>query len=355
MEQLLLYDRVFLSTKNFLVVPLLVEWAGMNNLLRLLRDNRIGFTRPTGFIGYDGLHKTMEFFIFTPRFSGDFDKDWLKIADAADLETSVRAIINKGLSNHPENTREELAGLVLRNAKQVDDPRIGQRIHDETEADFLDEEIRRKLLINAKDLKNACDIAANQMKIGLDQGPFDPEQSREIDKALAIGFTNYDLIIGEAIGDVDIYTDNISRLILEAKLRRNLKSELLKEGLLSLLHVRQIPDFRTLVERNLLDFNRLLELLGSIHHVRFVGWLHNLKLESPDEVLREYVSRLEEQYSKNDVKTKGLRLLATGALSLLSLPAGALAAGVDSFLVDRLLKGWHPTLFLDKLRSTIEE
>lgn len=354
-EQILLYDRVYLVTKNFLVIPLLVEWAGIDNVLRLLRENRIGFTRPTGFIGYDGKYKSIEYFIFTPKLEGDFDKDWLKIADTSDIKSSVWTILKKTLGNHKETILAELESLVVANAKEIQYPKIAERIHTETEADFLDQEIRRKLLIKAQDIRTACDIGYNQIKIGFDEGPFDPKNSREIDKAFAVGLTNFDFITAKAIGDVDIHTDNISQLILEAKLRRYLKPMLIHNGLRSLLQYRGIPDFKTLVERGQLNFNNVFELIGLTHHVRFVRWLHNMKLDSPEDILSDYIDRLEDLYTKENLRIKTIRFLVTAGLGAIAPGAGLVVGAVDSFIVDRLLRGWHPKLFLDKIRSTIGE
>lgn len=353
LEQVLLYDRVHLVTRNFLIVPLLVEWAGMQNVLRLLRDHRLGFTRPKGFIEYDGKHKGVEYFIFLPRFTGDFDKDWLKIADTADIPKAVRTVLIKTLSNHQDETLSELESLVIKNAKPVDYPKIGEAIHEETEADFLDEEIRDKLMIQSKDIASACDIAPNQMKIGFDDGVFDPRRSREIDKALAIGLTNFDLITAKAVGDVDIHTDNISQLILEAKLRRDLKSKLIDEGFRTLLRFRRIPDFPNLVETGQLHFDNIFDLMGTAEHLRFVGWLHDLEMTSADDALRDYIDKLEKRSGINSLKFKTVRFLATAGLGILVPAASVLASAIDSFIVGSILKGWHPKLFLDKLRSTI--
>lgn len=353
MEQILLYDRVHLVTKNFLVIPLLVEWAGIENLVRLLRNDRIGFTRPTGFVGYDGKYKSIEYYIFTPKLEGDFNKDWLKLVDTADIKSSVWTILKKTLGDQRESALAELESLIVANAKEVRYPKIAERIHNETEADFLDNEIRKRLLIKAKDIKSACDIGYNQIKIGFDEGFFDPENSREIEKAFAIGLTNFDFMIAKAIGDVDMHTDNISQLILEAKLRRCLKPKLMHNGFQSLLHHRKIPDFRTLVERNLFNFNNIFELIGSTEHIRFVHWLHNLRLDSAEDILCDYMDRLENVYSRDNLTTRTIRFLVTTGLGAI-IPLAGIVAGAGSFILEELSKGWHPKLFLDKIRSTVQ-
>ena len=355
LEQIILYDRVFIATKNFLIVPLLVEWAGINNLLQLLRKNVIGFTRPRSFIGYDGKHQSIELLeLFWPGKTLLFEEDWIKIADSANIKEASFAVIKKTLKNHRESDLHELYSLVMRNTKQVEFKSVAANISEETRKDFLDGEIRKKLLIKAPDLSSAADIGEDQIKIGFDNDIFDPTKSREIDKALAIGFSNFDFFLGGAIPDADIYTDNISKVILEAKLRRNLKPHLISEGLSDLLSNREIPDFTQLVESGKLSFNNVFDVLGLTDTLKFRNWLHSLEISSSSEVLKDYVNKLENHYNEKKIGQKIVRFLLTVTLGLINQPTGLIGSFVDSFIVDELLKKWHPKLFLDKFRSTFE-
>src|SRR3972149_1985481 len=62
-KQLLLYDKVYLYSGNFIIIRLLAEWFGFDALYRLIRNGHLGFLRQKGFLAFDPKYKTITAFI----------------------------------------------------------------------------------------------------------------------------------------------------------------------------------------------------------------------------------------------------------------------------------------------------
>ena len=357
-EQLILYDRVYIATRNFLVIPLLVDWFGLDTLLKLLYRDVLGFVRTKGFLAYDGKYKSIEWLeVQFPVLAGKLldDGNWLRVADSRDTKSAVSAVLKGAFRNLKDSDGALIYEKVVSNTKEISNINLGTKIAAETERDLENEELRRALKINVDKVSEAgLDLGENQLKIGIEENEFDPIRATETEKILAVAFSNYDLILGRLLGDVDIHTDILARNVLKAKMSSVSRSDLKAAALDKLVQLRNIPDFVALVEKDSTLCAKLIDLANVQETLKFRVWLHSLDLDAEDAALKDYLAKLEKHYDGPPIGVKAARFLVTAGLGLvpgLSIPVSP----VDSFVLDELLKQWHPKLFLDKLRSVSKE
>lgn len=119
------------------------------------------------------------------------------------------------------------------------------------------------------------------------------------------------------------------------------------------------PDFGPAVAERQVNIDRLLEIRESTECIEFRAWLSTLDSASDDDV-KERVSSLRAKLG-NAIQTgegKAVRLLATTGIGLIpgvGLIAGAAAAAVDSFLLEKVLPKSGPIVFLSKLYPSVFE
>lgn len=94
-------------------------------------------------------------------------------------------------------------------------------------------------------------------------------------------------------------------------------------------------------ERSIDEFFRLLDKSG-----RFRNWLGTVNPD--DNLVRAYIREITSEPSVQGITSKTLRYALTTALGFANPVAGVVAAGVDSFVVDKLLSGWRPNHFVVK-------
>ncbi|MCG2585989.1 hypothetical protein [Massilia sp. TS11] len=94
-------------------------------------------------------------------------------------------------------------------------------------------------------------------------------------------------------------------------------------------------------ERTFEEFLKLLD-----HSRRFKDWLHKT---NPDVKLAgEYLRDAKKEGWIEGVPAKGIRYMITSAIEAALPAAGPIASLADTFLIDKLLKGWRPNHFVDK-------
>jgi len=94
-------------------------------------------------------------------------------------------------------------------------------------------------------------------------------------------------------------------------------------------------------ERSLEEFLPVLD-----ESRRFRDWLRQ---QPPDaDFVREYQAEIEARTWISSLPAKGLRWLITGVAGVASPVAGAIVGAADTFIVERLVRGWRPDQFVNR-------
>ena len=144
---------------------------------------------------------------------------------------------------------------------------------------------------------------------------------------------------------------NILRDKLEAIDRRT-KSEARLSEFRDLV-VDEIQDVRAAINVGARSFVELRELLHNAK--RFRSWLAN---KSPDaELAKEYFREVTKESWVDKLPNKGVRFVVMAGLgqvidvlshgSLVGTAIGTALGAADSFILDKMLKGWRPNQFID--------
>ncbi|HEY3932531.1 MAG TPA: SEC-C metal-binding domain-containing protein [Verrucomicrobiae bacterium] len=116
------------------------------------------------------------------------------------------------------------------------------------------------------------------------------------------------------------------------------------------LEEKRIPDFSRLYLAGILSIEDVLLFRDNIHGEKFRHWYLTTHYDS--EKVHEVL------LSKNipqSILTKWLRFIIPNAIGIANAPVGIVAGAIDSFIIDKIVGGWHPNIFLDDiLKSEID-
>jgi len=162
-----------------------------------------------------------------------------------------------------------------------------------------------------------------------------------------------------------IYQQNLSNIGNAIKVEENTSA---------LLKIEAVPNLRELYLQEKLDFEDVFKIRHSGNAKYFRKWINQVSAdENAKEISVEYLNEIKgtnkffESSGGKFVKNVGMFTVGTALGGALAGPAGALigAAGVkaaefglgllDTFVLDGLLKGKTPNMFIDDVKKQIEE
>lgn len=144
----------------------------------------------------------------------------------------------------------------------------------------------------------------------------------------------------------DFYTSTLS-----SELVRLQHAELLKRAGISATELTQFkdvaipeyPSIREIINGGFRTFDEFLTLLDKAQ--KFREWIQG---QNPDaKVAHEYIRSITAEGWASTVPAKLMRFVMSTAIGLVGLPQGLVASAADSFLLDRISKGWRPNHFID--------
>jgi hypothetical protein len=106
---------------------------------------------------------------------------------------------------------------------------------------------------------------------------------------------------------------------------------------------KKVPDLTDLYIKRIITIDEFIEIISSLSSSRFRDWIMD-KDYNPEALLKDIISTNPRITSK---VLKYIRWLIPNAVGLISPATGILASLADSFIFDKISKGWHPNLFLD--------
>ena len=130
----------------------------------------------------------------------------------------------------------------------------------------------------------------------------------------------------------------------------------LKDGVTSvqsILRKKGFPDLGELFVGNIIDLEDVLKLRSSLQGKLFRYWAMN---DAYEEVQMQQDIMNSVHTVLGSKTTSAIRFVACSALGLVGSIPGIAASALDSFILNRILHGWHPNFFLDdKVKETIDK
>lgn len=113
------------------------------------------------------------------------------------------------------------------------------------------------------------------------------------------------------------------------------------------------PDLGKLFVERIINLDDVLKLRNNFHNNIFRYWIQ--KKEYDEQLIQKEVMNSVQNIIGSKL-TNPLRYIGTNLIGLLGFASGLTVSAFDSFVLDKILKGWHPNFFLDDvLKRKIDE
>ena len=117
------------------------------------------------------------------------------------------------------------------------------------------------------------------------------------------------------------------------------------------LELNDIPDIGLAVKEGSISLQQIWTIRQRKASRDFRHWLREVEPENVRELEKAYVKSLANEPSISSLPAKAIRFCVASVAGLIN-PIASLGAGVlDTFLVDKLFKGFSPKIFFDELRK----
>ncbi len=171
---------------------------------------------------------------------------------------------------------------------------------------------------------------------------------QELPLIMRMHYINKGIINAQTINCQSILIDAWAKSFLREKLSPALQSQSL--GFSTdvfqkvVLPKKGIPDLNILFARGIINIRDILSFRETSHGKLFRAWIKTIEYD-PDSVLESLLSKKSPSLKR---RVFGLtRWVYPIICGLINPIAGPAASYIDSYIVQKILEGWHPSLFLD--------
>jgi hypothetical protein len=243
------------------------------------------------------------------------------------------------------------------NVVQLPTQQIASNLKDEVYRDVLGSPYLRDFLAmrnSGRSLDALAGIGAKQLTIFSPHVPADPTTNMEIRAVLRVAFENFALSLGAHSKATDITGDDATLSILRAKGQR-LGYALEGDGAFTRIQdISGVPNIGYAFATKQLSARQLLDLRYSTHAQSLRDWFAvGSPSENAEDCIRRYVEGVGRPGWIDSLPSKVIRLAATTGIGALEPVGGAIAAGIDSFLLNKWFPSRSPRLFLRHASTVI--
>ncbi len=339
-DQLLLHDQILIPTQDYLTAAGLVHIIGEHNVLTLLDEERLSFVRLRGAFGYvrgageDGRLLTF----ISPT-----------IPNSMPIDQSIAAGLRVIDGKYKERNR--LPKLLISRSPQIEMQAAVDATHVGTYADLS----QTSLWKEEYRLPNPELLAlpgAEKMGVRV----IDPNtdiSNNVIDVCLALGLMNIELYLAKQFDCENVSTASPIGDCISLKLPRLTGEKAPFEKLWSFLDVAGIPEISGPLLADREEMAKFIKLTRSRDAAAFRQWFSEKSGLTDKDILKAYIDLLHETPWVQGKTGRTLRIAASlglGAFGLGWLVDAAVGA-VDSFVVDKVVRGKGAKFFLENLRS----
>lgn len=348
LNQLLIYDRLIIPSKDMGIVPILVSWFGYDFVTELIGTESLSFAHLPSVLGYAGNGIGISGFTIEPG-----DRGWTCWWQEAVFGSSGRAV-ELQLENACEFLstvqRTELFDQVLGRTNDVEidnDVFMSRIVHDTYVEIQRNPDLREFVLENGAEVTNLAHLDGvdpDQMKISTLGDLAD-----SIDLVLRIAELNTDFYLGEYLGNVDIATSDCTDELLRNRLRRFGMQVPLTHQAINVMDLAEVPNIGQAVANGSLPLNTFWDARQSADCAAFRVWIREHHELTARDLCQHYIAAVERIPA---VETLPVRLVRFAAVSVAGLwdPALGLGVGVSDQLLTRFARGYSPRLSMDRLR-----
>jgi hypothetical protein len=351
-QQLLLYERVFIPTNDFGIVPALVRWLGAGLLEEMLSSGALGFLRRRQFLGYVGGGHGIKDFSIGPREPDYSDFNWMQTTMFRESPLSLDAQLANQCKQLSTSERSRLLTSILRVTQEVtyEHDFFVERVENDAyqfiqRSPDLIKFVLLKQGVRNLDLRRMGKIGGDQLRVST-RRPIDDG----IDLVLRIAEFNLELVMASLVGNAQLSASPDAPSILKDKFQQAGAPAEQANALVKFAEVTNLPDLKAAVAEKAVTFQQFWELRQHREAEQFRKWVH-LKLSADEgSLVRELISSLRSQPALSSMKAKVLRFAVTNAVG--PLLGGLVNLGMniaDSFFVERWTAGYSPRFLLDRV------
>jgi hypothetical protein len=320
---LLLNDIVYLNTFD---IPDVIRVFGITDFNSLVSTNRIGF------IDDNGSSVTLNEIL-----PNKYELSNLRIADDSWSPKNCLEWVESRLSENKSNNNE-VNSLMLnleRNNKIIDFEYVSDKIITETAFDLKNNRFSKNTKHHEVDLHSIDKIDALNV--------------------LRLGNLNKTLIYASYLNATDVSIDaevqNLIPLKFSPLIKDKFKTNVSDEIYSKIISDKGIPDLSELYLKRIITINDFLGLIESFGNNKLRAWIKSTEF-NPHEI-NELIKK---SIPKINPIISSIRWAIPNAIGILSTPIGIATSFVDSYIVEKLISGWHPNLFLDNyLKKEIDK
>jgi hypothetical protein len=316
----ILYDEVIITDGDF---KKLISQIGLENSLVLLESKKLKLI-------YDKVSLGMEFL--------DSKGSKLKLTDQL-IAMPITIYFEKNFHKYSKKKSlqskfiQYIDNSLLKNVQPLysDDNDIYKNAYNELVREVNSPEISQRFLSGIESVHD-----------------MDPHQST---KAIRLLSTIKGFSFQDKCGADVILQDAFSRDYLNSKLSFLLRDEPTNkvEFFSEITSKKGIPDLYHLFRTNVISIYDIVKFSNEHEAKFFRNWFTDEDVSKEDVYLKLMNNKKESQIGK------GVRWLYPNIVGLINPILGGVASGIDGFIVDKIVKGWSPNIFLDEcLKSNID-
>ncbi len=310
LTSILLHDEIYIKIDALEEV---ISILGIKEVLLLLQNNILKVVDDTG---------TMVGFL--P--SGD-EHLLMNFSNSTALQfEAITSRLEKKFNGHFDNHQvKPLMYTVSDKSIQIDGAWLGHLAQEETMSDLRN--------LNITDFLNISPDYSNIIV-------------REVDtlEVMRLSYLNRSLIYQHELKIKSLLTEATSKKIINLKFNPSIITPPLTAWtfLTKIIQDKQIPDFGELYIKGIVKMDDIIELRNSIDGGKFRDWMETEEYNK-NSIYKKVLS------SNSGVKEKALikftRWLYPNIVGFISPIGGVVVSIVESFVIDKILKGWHLTFF----------
>lgn len=352
-SQLLLYDKITIPTKDFGILPILINWLGTKTFVEALESDTFSFLHRKALLGYQGGGSGISEFTF--QGSEAKKMSWWHDAMFGEMDVAVEQQLKNMCPFIPRQERGRVVRDIISKSREVDYDKnfFMKNIVHETYTDIMKNTSLSLLLLvmqdskqeaNKIDLRRLEGVGPNQMRfLGL-YGIKDA-----IDLVLRIAEINMEIYMSTLSDNADLFTSEGAELLLKDKLIRAGVGSNYLDGFVSLLELNNIPDIGKAIADDNISLLDIWKLRKKRTSKDFRKWLRKATNKDARNIERLYVASLGNKALIDSLPLRAIRFAITSIASAVSPAIGLPLGIVDSFFVNKWLSGYSPKLFLDEL------
>jgi hypothetical protein len=340
-DHLLLHDKILIPVQDYLAATGLLALLGERNLATLIAEDRIGFIRLRGSLGYvQGDHDGTVTAYIDP--TG-------RRPDSAPAPASISAAL--ALSRRPIKDRQRLQNVIFAGTSELVMEEVSGATQLDTIADLQQTNLWKDEFATANPaLLNLPGMRPMEVRV---LGPGTDVSANPVDACLALHLMNIELYLARQYQCESTHTASPIADSVALKLAR-LADEQADGGLAwDFLSYSSIPS----ISQSLIDdeaaFAEFIKLSNGRHAQAFRNWFRDNRKLSEKELVTAYIDVLQDTPMAQTSAAKTMRIAASLGLSATGLGSllDAISSVTDNFVVDRIFREASMKFFIEDLRK----